>query len=223
MMARTCAFPLFRFTSVDPGRDGWNLYSYAGSNPIKYVDPDGRIFVSISYETIAEIAGDAAERVFFTMWGTVDVSQLTPHDRKTNEGAALIYDLATSSKTFVYSESNDVQTAAGTRPSGDNGIDNLDPNPDARYNKTASDRPPSGVDGLVVIAPSTRKMAKGTNLEVSRGALAFHELAESFAKVNDGQQYSGAHAAAIQREITLINQRPFFTDAPAGALLINAP
>ena len=29
--------------------------------------------------------------------------------------------------------------------------------------------------------------------------------------------------AAIQREITLINQRPFYTDAPAGALLINAP
>ncbi len=45
MMGRTCAYPLFRFTSVDPGRDGWNLYSYGASNPIKYVDPDGSFAV----------------------------------------------------------------------------------------------------------------------------------------------------------------------------------
>ena len=29
MLARTYLYPLFRFGSVDPARDGWNLYTYA--------------------------------------------------------------------------------------------------------------------------------------------------------------------------------------------------
>ncbi|MDY7094570.1 MAG: RHS repeat-associated core domain-containing protein, partial [Acidobacteriota bacterium] len=46
MRGRTCAFPLQRFMSVDPGRDGWNLYAYGGSNPLRYVDPSGRVIAS---------------------------------------------------------------------------------------------------------------------------------------------------------------------------------
>ncbi|MEM7050378.1 MAG: RHS repeat-associated core domain-containing protein [Acidobacteriota bacterium] len=42
MLGRYYHVPFKRFTSVDPARDGWNLYGYVKGNPVKYVDPDGR-------------------------------------------------------------------------------------------------------------------------------------------------------------------------------------
>lgn len=41
MLGRYYLHPFQRFSSVDPARDGWNLYGYAGENPIKYSDPTG--------------------------------------------------------------------------------------------------------------------------------------------------------------------------------------
>gem|GEM_PF-4651656 len=41
MLGRTYVFPLGRFGSVDPARDGWNLYGYVGANPMNYTDPTG--------------------------------------------------------------------------------------------------------------------------------------------------------------------------------------
>ncbi|MEM7581858.1 MAG: RHS repeat-associated core domain-containing protein [Acidobacteriota bacterium] len=48
MLARTYLFPFGRFASVDPGRDGWNLYAYVGNNPIGRVDPDGQFAVGVA-------------------------------------------------------------------------------------------------------------------------------------------------------------------------------
>ncbi|MEM7052410.1 MAG: RHS repeat-associated core domain-containing protein [Acidobacteriota bacterium] len=41
MLARTYVPIYYRFASVDPARDGWNLYGYANGNPIRYSDPTG--------------------------------------------------------------------------------------------------------------------------------------------------------------------------------------
>ncbi|MDY7093083.1 MAG: RHS repeat-associated core domain-containing protein, partial [Acidobacteriota bacterium] len=57
MRGRTCAFPLQRFMSVDPGRDGWNLYAYTGGNPVRFVDPTGQA------RTGAQIAASADARI----------------------------------------------------------------------------------------------------------------------------------------------------------------
>ena len=45
MLGRTCLWPLRRFASVDPARDGWNLYAYTQNNPILFTDPDGKEIV----------------------------------------------------------------------------------------------------------------------------------------------------------------------------------
>jgi uncharacterized protein RhaS with RHS repeats len=42
MHARYYTASMGRFLSVDPGRDGWNLYAYVGNNPVSSIDPDGR-------------------------------------------------------------------------------------------------------------------------------------------------------------------------------------
>ena len=60
---------------------------------------------------------------------------------------------------------------------------------------------------------------------VSRAAISFHELAESFGKVDRNLQYiepggnPGAHSYAVGREKTLLEQRPGFTQYPAGGSL----
>jgi uncharacterized protein RhaS with RHS repeats len=41
-----------RFITVDPGKDGLNWYAYCNNNPLRYVDPDGRVLVDLSLESI---------------------------------------------------------------------------------------------------------------------------------------------------------------------------
>ena len=159
-----------------------------------------------------------------------------------NEGLALLQRMATSPRVFVFDIAPTVETAAGIRPV-DRGVYNglftyvnLDVNPDWRFRngKQSKDLPPAGVDSIVVIDPSLR-LEGGSSREdptpVTLAAVAFHELAEAYAKVELGLQYKqrpepgaradqpagpGAHAYAIERELILLEQRPDFSPFPAG-------
>lgn len=59
-----------RFLSVDPGKDwdlrlpqSWNMYAYAGNNPMKFVDDDGRSKVSFFVKTVKGIWREVEEKV----------------------------------------------------------------------------------------------------------------------------------------------------------------
>ena len=101
---------------------------------------------------------------------------------------------------------------------------NLDRTSDYRIRKLASDLPPKGIDDQVTLNPN-RQYADTQNRPVPRSGVAFHELAEAYAKVDKGLQYNdslvvvggavlagfseqGAHNDAVQRELKLRDQRP---------------
>lgn len=50
MLGRTYLWPYGRFASPDRARDGWNLYTYVGNNPLGHVDPTGHTSQSIKLD-----------------------------------------------------------------------------------------------------------------------------------------------------------------------------
>ncbi|MCK4764118.1 MAG: RHS repeat-associated core domain-containing protein [Candidatus Aminicenantes bacterium] len=211
----------YRFVSVDPirNRDAaianpqlWNLYTYCRNNPITYLDPDGRELRTTQIKTMQEIAGPAASAIKIVS-GKLDVSGLSQSAMSNNEGATLLYQLATSENVYSYSEG-----ATG-------GVSNLDNRTDWRFpnGKSSKFLPPPGIDCAVEIDPSITYVDAATGtLHVSNAAVAFHELGEAYGKVDLGMPYAkkgggaGAHDYARQREKTLNRQRPGFTQYPAG-------
>jgi RHS repeat-associated protein len=235
MLARYYQNGWGRFLSVDPtwesadlgNPESWNRYAYVRSNPINATDPDGRVLQTANLTTIQDLAGSAGSKVTVTN-GNIDVSQVTAADRQGNEGAQLVYELATSQNVYSYSEGNTINTAAGQRGLGTEAVVNLDNNADSRYRngKAAKDKPAAGVDCVVAIDPTKPYFDQATRtLPVAHRAVAFHELAEAYAKVDGGLQYlpqgsqPGAHDVAAQREKVLLQQRPNFTQFPAGGLV----
>ncbi|MCB1035546.1 MAG: RHS repeat-associated core domain-containing protein, partial [Acidobacteria bacterium] len=61
MLSRTYAYPWMRFASVDPGRSGWNYYSYAESNPLNRVDPDGEAAQVLVGAAVGGLVGGAID------------------------------------------------------------------------------------------------------------------------------------------------------------------
>ncbi len=68
MLGRNYVFSFQRFMSVDPGRDGWNLYAYVGNNPLSFVDPTGNERAQIQQDRDARalLAGDISREEFRT-------------------------------------------------------------------------------------------------------------------------------------------------------------
>jgi RHS repeat-associated protein len=210
----TGADPLFYTASRPADPQQFNLYIYVRNNPLLYVDPDGRE-LGVSGDTDKAVAdlrkilgtADAEKRITYDKDKglTIDLKDV---DLTKNEGAKLLNDLKSSKKVYEYRISDTVMTAGGERAVGD--MANLSNN-DERLTAT-TDKPPSGVDGVVVIDPARAQMtsvAKESNEKLPvPWTTAFHELAESYAKVDGSKQYTEAHADANSREDVLRNQRP---------------
>jgi hypothetical protein len=195
------------------------------------VDPTGAILITVTGEqTILEIAGDAASRVSFRKDHTVDTSQLTDDDLRANEGALLLRQMDVSSDVYTYREAQTAMTAGGMQQV--DGVLNLDDNPfrgivinGVPRPKTAGFFPSNGVNGGVTVDPTKQYYDQSTrSLAVPKADIAFHELAESHAKVQNniprGPHHGpGAHHIARLREVILMLQRPNWTPYPAGGLL----
>lgn len=238
MHARYYDASIGRFLAVDPMLDSesalrrpqtWNRYSYVANNPMNAVDPTGAILKSLSgQQTILDIAGTAAEKLKFRQDGSLDISGLSNEDLAGNEGAQLLVQMALSTNTFTYEESKSAQTAGGTQPV--DGVMNLDDNPTDAVGKAGPVAkspkrfPVQGVNGAVTIDPAVQFVDKATRVEIPKRAIAFHELAESYEKVEfdmlrGGHDGPGAHFNARGREAVLMMQRPYWTELPAGGWL----
>jgi hypothetical protein len=220
---------------VDPQQ--LNQYAYVRNNPLRLVDPTGEILqlsgdLAADKADLCQIAGDACNRITINDNGTVTFNT-QGLDLGTNEGASLINNLVSSTYTYGFAESDTASTAGEPQKMGDQATSNLDNATDPRTigAKRPQDLPPKGIDDQVTVNPNA-PVQDTQHRPVSTASLAFHELAEAYAKVDGGMSYSGngqfvgieggtrivlgqfeqgpgAHAIAIQRELKLRDQRPY--------------
>jgi len=174
------------------------------------VDPTGMILklsgdVIADFNDLCDIAGDACDRLTVDLATNVVSFDTTGLDLSTNEGAALINDLVQSVSTYDFSVGPTVQTAQGTlRIDYIQNLDNKDSHAPIRSPWT----PKSGVDDQVAIDQRVHPTSQTQLGPATKDTVAFHELAEAYAKVDHGKNYDSAHQEAIDREQALRDQRP---------------
>jgi RHS repeat-associated protein len=221
-----------RFMSADPviitrerlaNPQQLNLYAYVANNPLRYIDPTGAILVASGnqqndYNDLCKIAGDAcADRLKIdakTGNVTFDTKDL---DLSKNEGAKLVNDLVSSQNTYEFSEGPTVNTDKGPVK-----IDYIIANLPVFGDQRGGGQPRSGVSDVVGLNFDNKNVTRvsNTNLGVSLNfTIAFHELAEAYEKIDGGHggSYEAGHNAALQRELTLRDQRPYLKQNNTGA------
>ncbi|MCU1231255.1 MAG: hypothetical protein JWO97_4139 [Acidobacteria bacterium] len=228
-----------RFLSVDPELGSaiperpqtWNRYSYVANNPVNALDPTGTTLVSVTGQnTLLDIAGNAAPNVAFRQDGSIDTINFTQQDLANNEGALLLREMDISKNMYSYEEGTTAPSRGG--PQKVSGVLNLDEHPvdlilpgGAAMPKGPGRFPVKGVNGAVTVDPATQFLDAGTRkMKIPTNAIAFHELAEVYAKVEHNllrgpDNGPGAHLVARLREVILMLQRPSWTPYPAGGTL----
>jgi RHS repeat-associated protein len=230
--SRYYASTLGRFMTTDPvvvtperlkNPQQLNLYAYVANNPLRFIDPTGQVLTAagnqqVDHYDLCSIYGgsDCDNRLKINEKDGNITFDTTGLDLGKNEGAVLLNDLVTSKNTYEFSEGPTVQTANG--PQKVDFITNLPTFGDQRQ----TGQPRAGVNDVVALFLNNPKITQisKTNLKVALGyTVAFHELAEAFAKIDGGKggSYEQGHNAALQRELTLRDQRPYLKEYNTGA------
>ncbi len=172
------------------------------------------------FADLQQIAGDAANRLSMDAKTGVVSFDTKDLDLSKNAGGALINDLVGSQKTYDFSIGPTIMTDKGLVKIDIIGHDlaNLPAFGDQRQRGN----PPSGVSdivGLYLDNPNITRVSN-TKLKVAlEWTVAFHELAEAYAKIDGGKggSYEQGHNAALEREKTLRDQRPYLKQYNTGA------
>jgi hypothetical protein len=199
-----------------------NLYSYVANNPLRYIHPTGEVLIATGnqqgdYKDLCAIAGDAcANRLKIDKTGNVtfDTKDL---DLSKNEGAKLVNDLVSSKNTYEFSEGPTVMTDKGPVK-----IDYIGTNLPAFGDQRQIGDPRAGVSDVVAFNFDNKNVTRISNTDLGVApnfTYAFHELAEALEKIDGGKggSYEAGHNAALQREFTLRDQRPYLKQYNTGA------
>jgi RHS repeat-associated protein len=249
--ARYYASSMGRFLSPDPvivtpdrlkDPQQLNLYAYVRNNPLSLIDPTGEILECTGdnkadcFSTLQQLAGDYANRLSMDAKTGVVSFDTTGLDLKGNEGATLVNQLVGSSNTYGFAVGATIDTAGG--PVKVATVENIP----AGADQPQQYKPVAGITDQVVVNPNAGLYDSNGKL-VTTESLAFHELAEAYAKVDEGKPYSdfnqlnvlnwtieignmqvGAHHEAVIREFNLRDQQPSLkTTGRAGDMLHPEP
>ena len=189
--------------SVDPMADKYpNLspYTYCADNPVKLVDPEGRIFeVANNEESHRDVLSIVEEQhrqyISFGENGQVAINTegLSENALKNDIGLSLINDMVVSNKKYYY-ETSDVAlycNSEGERIASPNyiypGVINA-----SKYGLDAKNRhthlPMQGFDGQVVITKSGEFRLQNRDV---RKNIVFHELKENYLRTDKNMNYLG--------------------------------
>jgi RHS repeat-associated protein len=237
--ARYYGSSMGRFTSPDPviitaerlqNPQQLNLYAYVANNPLRFIDPNGEVLTATGnqqadYNDLCKILGDACAGRLAIDSKTGDVTfnpgaldDKTPAmDLSKNEGAKLINDLVTSKNNYEFSEGPTVMTSTGSVK-----IDMVIANLPSFKDQPNGGQPRAGVADVVALNFNNKNITliSNTKLGVAQQyTVAFHELAEAYAKIDGGKasSYAEGHNAALAREQILRDQRPYLKQYNTGA------
>ena len=235
--ARYDSSSLGRFMSPDPvvitterlmNPQQLNLYAYVANNPLRFIDPTGEILQCVGdaksqnqcFADLQQIAGDAKDRLSMDAKTGVISFDTKDLDLSKNEGASLVNNLVGSKNTYDFSVGPTIMTDKGPVRVDHIGTDMA--NLPAFGDQRQIGNPPAGVSDILDIYFSNPNMTRvsNTNLQVApEWTVAFHELAEAYEKIDGGKggSYAAGHNAALQREMTLRDQRPYLKQYNTGA------